>query len=457
MGISKMSLNKRKNILIAFFLFAVLNLILYAFSPADSFIASDTPGYISFASQLVNEGTYDPEWRYLPGYLMFLASFLLFMDNIGGPVVFIQVLLLFVSGLIAMKITENFLPRYGFLVFLLVIFNPNALYYAQVIVPDNLFSFFLVISLLFLIKAYRENSLKDAVFSGICAGLMTLIRPNGLYLMWTVPVFIITGSILVSRQLIYRKLALLCIASLGTAFLVLSPLLYHNWVKTGRLQIINEDYRNHVIYGNLAHSKMMVSGIPQTEAEKAIEREVRNLAGITDSEWSNYTYAKRYSTTAAYVTDILLDYSPLEFAFGMTKALGIFFFSGSASAWLQFFHVDALKIGKLIYPSSTPISISQVLFNNGVSFGIYGIALGFVLVVRALGILGCVAAFKQRKWEFIIIPGGYIVFFTFICGFAGYSRYRVPIEPLLAMFAVWGVEQLRLLMSKRREFVIADK
>lgn len=443
-----MSYLKEKKIIIAFVIFIIINFLLHVFSPEGSYLASDSPGYIRLAKHMATEGTYSPEeWRLMPGYPMFLAPFLIFTDNIAGPVVFTQVLLLFVIGLIAKKIIEYFLPHYGFIVLLLIIFNPNALYYAQTAVPDNLFSFFFILFLFYLIQSYRQNLMKYALFAGIYAGIMTLIRPNGIYILWTMPIFIGIGSILSSNRF-NKKVALHCVASFVIAFLVLSPLFYNNWIKSGRFQLVPEKYRNHAIYVNLAHGEMMISNISQSEAEKVVEEKARKLAGIIYSEGINLKRVEYEEIAAIHAIDILLDHPPIALIRGILKALAIFFFSGGAGAWMDFFQVDAIKTSQAIYPSSEQVPIFKALFNHWASAIINVIALGFVFISRALAFLGCVAIFKQRKWEFIAIFGGIIAFFTFICGFIGYSRYRVPIEPLLAMFAAWGVEQIRLIKRK---------
>ena len=174
-------------------LFVASNVVLYALSPPNSFVADDTDLYLKAASEWVTEGRYGSGIR-LPGYPMLLAVLLLFGNNLGGVVVMIQMITLLGTALATMKIAERFFPQYGILVFVLVAFNPVALLYSQLILPDNVFSFLFILHVLFVIKTYRESSVKNAVLAGITGGVLALLRGNGLYIILVMPLLLIVGG-----------------------------------------------------------------------------------------------------------------------------------------------------------------------------------------------------------------------------------------------------------------------
>ena len=430
-------------------LFVALNVVLYVLSPPNSFVADDTDLYLKSASEWVSEGKYNSGIR-IPGYPMLLATLLPFGNNLGGIVVLIQMITLLGTAFAAMKIAERFFPHYGIFIFLLVVFNPVALLYSQLILPDNVFSFLFIVHVLFVIKAYRESSVKSAVLAGITGGVLALLRGNGLYVILVMPILLIVGGRLAPVQRLYKRLFVLGGVSLAAAFMVLSPWVYHQWVENGHVEIVTEEYRNYVIWSNVVLCEMLVSSSSKNEASKAVYRKSLELSGITSGELNNYGKVEMYRDVAEHGKDILLDYPSMKLIQAAFKAVGKFFFSNGASGWLKFFGLQAKSVEELHKSSRTTFynSLSRVLFSNIQSIAIFAIVFGFLFIMRILNILGCVIVLKKREWEMTLIVGGYIFVFAFITAFLGYSRYRLPIDPLLAILAVRGILQLKVLVTK---------
>src|SRR5215831_3204065 len=93
-------------ILVVLSLFLLLNATLYCFSPADSFLESDTASYITSAKGLIETGSFSSESR-LPIYPFVLAAILAITDHMEALVVALQALLLFTTGVVAMRIAET--------------------------------------------------------------------------------------------------------------------------------------------------------------------------------------------------------------------------------------------------------------------------------------------------------------------------------------------------------------
>ena len=432
--------------------FLSLNLAIYIFSPSDSYIAGDTSSYLEPALRLLQEGRYSSDSR-LPVYPGLLALCYAITSKGVGVVVFCQTLILLGTALIAMKLSEQFLPRYRLLVFAITAFNPLALLYVQRILPENVFSFLFILHLFFLIRAYRDNSLMNAVFAGMCAGLIGLTRPNGMFIVLVMPILMFLGGRLAPVRCPYRKLVLFCGVSFVVALMLLGPWIYHQKSETKSWGMLPGKYRNHNIYMNLVFCEMRVSSLSRNKAEKVINQKLQQISGATDFEWARYTQNEVEGRAVNHAVDLISDYPPLKLIGGMSKAVVIFLLSNGASTWQKIFGIKTPTVEKLQLSSEPTISnfLSRVALKNVENMFSYGINLGFLFSIRVLNVLGLLALIRKRNWEVLGIFGGYVVLFAFVIGFQGYSRYRLPLDPIFSILAAWGVYQCRLMFGKKGE------
>lgn len=164
--------------------YIVLNLFLMAGAvPGDaSRLVADSETYLQAARALLEHGAFVqfdnpalPETFRAPGYPLFLAGvFWLSGGEALYPVIIVQILLLFLTGLMSRGIVESWLPGYGNVMLALVIFNPSAFILAQIVLADTLMAFFFVASLWAGLSFIRVPTLRTAVAAGIFLGLSSL-------------------------------------------------------------------------------------------------------------------------------------------------------------------------------------------------------------------------------------------------------------------------------------------
>ena len=64
----------------------------------------------------------------------------------------------------------------------------------------------------------------------------------------------------------------------------------------------------------------------------------------------------------------------------------------------------------------------------------------FTVITRAIGIIGLFYIIKDRKWmPYGVLFVEVILLFTAAYLYLGQSRFRVPIEPMLMLFTVFGL------------------
>jgi 4-amino-4-deoxy-L-arabinose transferase-like glycosyltransferase len=445
---SKIPKRNTKNIIVVFILFCIVNYCYYAFSRENAAIARDTKTYIEPARLLLLEGKYESKYR-LPAYPLFLAVFLLFTSNITNLVIFCQVILLFGCALIAKQITELFIKKNGLIVLVLVAFNPSGILYAHKILPDIIFSFVFLLFVLFLVRSYHELSITRAAITGICACILALCRGNGVYLIYLMPIMIGLGCRIISKTIPVRQIIQLCSVSFGVAILGMAPWLIFNWVKHHDLMINSEEYVNYAIHDNMLRFEYLGKRLSIEEARESVLAKARKHAGITESEWQGKTI-NNHKLVATYAKDILSDYPPKLIIYTAVRAMGYLILDPGYKNFINHLDIQRLNIDK--EKLSTKVSMreffSEVFFSYRLTLKVYALLLITFLVLRLLGLVGFVVAIKQKNWELIMIGGGLVLYSTLIVGLIGFARYRLPIDPILILWAVYGGQNISQYLRK---------
>ncbi|MCG3205103.1 MAG: hypothetical protein KCHDKBKB_01820 [Elusimicrobia bacterium] len=143
------------------------------------FFQPDSGGYFHPAVSLVYRFQFSLSEIRTPGYPLFLYLILTFTKSFFG-VIIIQVVLLFLTGIIA-GILFFFIHRSLWIAVLIAVITPvlpRPMMYAHTIMSDNLFAFFFLLSILTFLFAVRKGW-KWFAWTGIFCFLSILVRPSG--------------------------------------------------------------------------------------------------------------------------------------------------------------------------------------------------------------------------------------------------------------------------------------
>jgi len=412
-------------------------------SREDAAFASDTSGYVATAKGIVQEGKYCSEYR-LPIYPFLIAAIMLFTDDIQNVVLFLQIICLFATGLTAMRIAGYFGFKHGAVVLFLVIFNPCAILYSHLILPDTLFTSVFLLYVLFLIGSYHKGNKAHALGAGICTVVLTLTRGNGLYLIILMPFIIMLGYSFFHRKLPSGRVIQLCAISLGTAIVGLAPWLCYNLAHTGQLRINSPEYVNYTVHENVVRVEYLALGKSKEAAKESVLHKARKYAGISESQSGINSAHDAYQMVAKYAKDILLGYPSRVLAYAMAKSLGYFILDPGYKGFANHLAIDSLAIDKQTLGADVSVSgfFSELFLSRSLSIKVYSFFVVYILLLRILGLIGIASLVRQRRYDLLTLCIILIFYFTFISGFIGYARYRLPIDPLLILLAACGGQSL---------------
>jgi len=455
-----------RNEFILLSVFIIVNVVMYLFSidpSAPLSVGADAGQYLRPARSLVDYGEFamnPPGWTPemgesrsftfgTPLYSILLAVPYYFFgqgEMFYASVIIIQCSLLYLTGWISRLFLPFFNSKRILLIHSLVIFNPNSLTTAHLIQSETLFALFLVITLLYIFKYIKHNSISSLIVVGVLVGLLALIRPAGLYLIYIIPIILIAIQIFrritdKSSDAVHTQMVNSVVLIL-VAFLVISPWYIRNYVNTGQVFFTS----NSGYYLKANHLELLRRGTGNRTEKEIIE--------IIDSEQLEYFRNNGVSTSCLY-DERNIDCSKYVFTASLT---GIFnepieshikallfswtnlYFTGGASNFRNYVGVDGNSLIVDFHREEFQGLDTVIKLIKGMDatyFLIFIIFTSFSVITRLVGLVGFYKSVKNpENIPYIIAIVGILAIFTAMYLYLGQSRFRVPLEPILMLLTV---------------------
>jgi 4-amino-4-deoxy-L-arabinose transferase-like glycosyltransferase len=316
----------------------------------------------------------------------------------------------------------------------LYLLSPSAGLWSLTVMSESLFAFLLVVALAFLVLGMVEGRAVGWILAGVILGAAALVRPIGLLL---VGLWLLLG--LAARAPAGARTATRTGVGLflAGAVLVIAPWMIRNWWATG-VPVFAEVPTNTLIRFNLAYVVAEAEGITRDEAASRLSSEVETWGDAV-------AVIRRYPTVflTQQVQGILRSLIGVEsgvwarqFGYGLER-------QGSLEVMSTLFQGGPLKALERV----------QLLLldpQTAVLTGLSVLAMIHAGSLYLLGLLGVVAVIRGTRTSRLIylLAGLSIAFMVISPGAAGQARFRIPVEPYLALFA--GAGLCLLIESARR-------
>ncbi|MCK4351974.1 glycosyltransferase family 39 protein [candidate division WOR-3 bacterium] len=395
--------NERR-FLIFLFLFALAIRVVFISFPIiaqDALEVKHDAATHNMAAMRVVEGKEDTAPR--TGYYLFLAIiYFLFGHNLYAAR-FAQAILGALTCLIIYFIgREVFSKKAGIIAGLISAMYPYFLYYTGMLLSETLAVFLLSLATLLIVKYIKSLSFppaksvaqasslwagKTALLVGVFLGLATIIKP----IVFGFPVFLLIGMILLSRK--KTKAVFHFLGILAIFFLTLSPWVIRNSLVTKKVCILP--------YAGL------ITSVATNPNYKYRFSEPEKL-----EEWQE-SHLEKDKIRAKKKGAIFL---PLSYIRNNPKE----FFSGLWFKFKEFWRPAPHR--------------------TGAHWSVRNFILGWLSagLISILGLLGMI--FSYRSWRLTLIPILLVVYFTVAYSLTiGLPRYRLPIMPIMILFASYGL------------------
>jgi len=429
------SMNRRHLVLVALFMVVRLGLSILVYrNPGPAFFP-DSPGYERLGIGLLQGTAYGwiaddkTELFRPPGYPAFIAltygllgrnagSLALLQLGLGGVIIF----LLYDLGF------RLHSPRAGLVAAGLYALDPFSAIWGLAVLSETLFTALVFFGLYGLVRWHLERREAWLVFAGMAGGLSALVRPIGLLLLplWALMVFLTDRR----RQ---RPEVSLSLKSSDTNTIIFSMVFL--------LIVIPWSIRNKIVWDVLNISNVATRNLERYLAPAVIaERDGVSLeeARLILMPPDDLSAASR----TAWYADVIWS-NPFHYASAHLKGTLRTIAGIEYTGWFEFLELPAERAGMLLaLESGDPIGIlerfaAQISKQLEVSV-VALISLGYQILLYVAALLGFRKMYRRQPWTIaLLVATGLIL--ILVPGVVGEDRFRVPIQPILALMAGVGI------------------
>jgi len=427
----------RAPLLTAAFLRLSLMLAAYASTGTRIMTQGDTASYLEPGRSLLLHAVFatagQPEIDRTPGYPIFAMIAGMAFNNVLLTATG-QILLSLLSLLLVRRIADLVYPErnIGLIAAWLCAFEPLSILYTVRLMPETLFVLVLLVAIERLLIFQRTGRLTEIALAGGLLAAATFVRPVALYLgfLLAAGISLTTGSR--RRRWMAPAVLLFCFVPWLAAWQI------RNAVETG--------YRG---FSSIVEKNLYFFQSAEVSAELqhiSLESEQKRLGYPGESDYlaahpeqAVWTRSQRLRYMRSQSTQVLTQHPALYLKTHLA-GVGVVALSPCATEWLQMLN---------IYPS--PETMPRRILNEGIFASIGrillshpGVTLSMVffeillLLLYALAARGFMSPRQNRLAAFTLL--GIALYFLFISGGAqAVGRYRLPVMPILCVFAAAGV------------------
>jgi hypothetical protein len=418
-----------------------LSLALASAARPDAALQPDSMGYLAAARALHERGVYDSDHR-LPGYPLLIALVQGATGVFPAALIALQMGFLLAAGALAGAVARELGSPPTAVAFLTVL-SPYALFLSQVILPDTLFLLLFLAHVLLMLRARVPSSPGLAMASGLCWGLLSLVRANGLF------VGLVSAAVLLGlgcpaaggRRRLAARVVVPMLAAGAAPLLAFAT---YNTALTGQARLVAPAYRAYTVRENLVQLEALATGVPVEAAKQRILEAARSRAGLPPARWATFTRAEKDAIVEQQALAIATDYPPATLARVVLTAV-VRFHTGTGNTSITGYYLGTPREADARVRDE-PSRIGRWIGQGASSAGHPVLALliaGFAVTTRALAVAGAWVALRQRRWTLLLMCSAYLACFTASAGFLAMTRYRQPVEPFVFALAAVALERGR--------------
>jgi len=398
----------------------------------DSFLSPDSGSYMIPAAnlfdsmQFVNES--GPEVFRTPGYSIFLAPAFLLGVSVISYAAFLQLLLVFVCAYLVFKITvqisENQLA--GHIAAFLTLASPEITLSQHAVLSEILFTFLLTLAAYSVFSWHRSGKLIMFLLAFLLLTIATFVRPTSLYLPYVLALLIILYLFI--SDAIQKKFI--------TFTIVLLALTSH----TIAIDLWKD--RNAKVSGarefSTAQSVLMVEYLAAGIAARAESREWGDVRKEYINSYNVVPPEERQKFASEIFFASIKNY-PIESLLVFTKGLSYNVMGSGIGSWINFFNQKSMSDDSFSTLYISPVT-KILLQSSGREKFVYGFSLIGVIYISLIW-LSFLFGVSRTKFSLPVLLLLMVIAYVLVVssGTQSYSRFRVPVMPLIIVFASVGL------------------
>lgn len=412
----------------------VLSVLVMAYHPNGVWGESDSLEYHRLALNLLQHGTfsqspqapYEPEVLRTPAYPLMLAGFYGIFGIQPVIIVFLQIALSVATIFIGFKIAALlFHEQAGLLTALLLAADPVSIYHTQVLLTETAFTTTVSLCLLLFLHALKNPSRWHwSAGASMSLALSTYLRPTSYYLGFIFPLIFF---IMTCPTIGWRRATKSALIFLSLYALLIGGWQLHNYVQTGSIEFSQMKSR----YLFVAKAAAIVATLDDLSIEDAQQRLAAEHFQSIPPDLRAASPTRLFESQGKYAMAIIVEHPAL---FLWTTFKGVIASLFGPSNLSHLFGLDSVELRKSLLKGD----FSRFSYSHWtMAFGSWIYGVGF-LIILYLGILLLFlrGGFYSHGIALLIFTVLYVLFLS--SGPEAYSRFRLPIMPVLCVMAAAG-------------------
>ncbi len=408
-------------------------------------MAPDSMGYVASAEALLKTGTFSvspergdmPQTVRTPGYPIFLAVIFACCGKNLAAVVLTQIVLSLLTIVLTWHVARRaFGGRVGALSALLIALDLNSLSYTNMILTETLFTLVLLAFLAIAVHLDSDQQTRRA-FAALAGGLVlavaTHIRPIGYFL----PLVVMVAMSALGWR---RKWGVKVLVGQGLLLILPSVILVGGWQVRNHRLTGSSEFSQMVGFGALdstgVHIVAQRDGVSLEEARKRL-----GLAGSTERFLSHPEEHWGERWKRQYI-ELIRENPWICVKVQLTGAARTLAGPGAT----QLLNLLGIPMGSSktpdyclgIVPTFYPAELARLPWAGRMIMMWAGVYLGILYFGIAVFLWMALTKRTDEKWILFLMLI-LVAYFLFLGGGGAYSRFRVPIAPVLAIASAVGM------------------
>jgi len=425
------------------------------------FYSPDTYNYIEPARQLIAHlhfanSSGQPELMRTPGYPLLIIPGLL-LHRVELVTISLQILISCFTVYLVYRTTMLLFnsERVALLASFLSALEPMSLLYVGVLLSETLFSCIVMICVYYLAKYVRYHQLRHLIACGLSAAVSAYVRPISYFLPGIIGLFLVMRAFTctgVSRPAALTQVAIFLLVSVG----LLGVWQVRNRIETGYSGFSSIATFNMYFYsaGSViaAHQHL-----PLVKVQQQLGMDARTYLRV-HPEQKTWTIAQRLQYMSREAHRVLLN-DPITF--GRIHCQGIVrtVVGPGTSELLRFFNMYPKGRGDILSSISDYGFVKSMKIISTTEPRFFWAILVLMpleclyLVCAAVGVALSRLA-RDPAVQATVLIATYLLVTT--GGPLGFSRFRIPVMPIICIFAAHGLSQLADLLQRRGTLSLAQ-
>ncbi len=375
-----------------------------------------------------------------PGYPIYISIFMFFFSNYYIDAVIIsQILLLLITSIIYSSILKKYSLACSKLIYVIILFNPNSFFSAQLIQTETLFTFFISFGIWIM---HSQKGIWPYIVTGIIASLCAYVRPAFFYFTYISPIIIFLIAIKKHNLKVKKGLIL----SLLTFIIIL--VLNGYWLERN-----NNYFGKHTFVANAGYQaweNILELAKHSSRNYELVFSKYENIFSKIIKVSPDYQQNQTPKSSEILMSEAIKEFQNFKFneilLVGLRSIVNLFFSGGGSNIERLISGNDHSSkfINQLFYGN---IDSKEIKIN--LEFLCHLFAVLFAFVLRIFGIVGFIMLILKKQYWLISVSLFPIFYMTPLYGFIGQSRFRVPLEPSLAILSAVGLVATYLLIKNK--------